>query len=115
MQRDDRFNFSRRKITANIKETNVFSYGFKTDRYGNQEYSYPTEPSGSIDVMWSPISSEVEIAEYGERINEMMQACVFSDEELKEKDRVEINFKMYNIVAIKQYPSYRLVLAERVR
>ena len=65
--------------------------------------------------MWSPISSEVEIAEYGERINEMMQACVFSDEELKEKDRVEINSKMYNIVAIKLYPSYRLVLAERVR
>ena len=45
----------------------------------------------------------------------MMQACVFSDEELKEKDRVEINSKMYNIVAIKLYPSYRLVLVERVR
>lgn len=64
----------------------------------------------------SPISSEVEVAEYGERVNEMLQGCVFDDSiSLKEKDRVKVGDNMYNVESIKPYPSYRLVIIERVK
>ena len=69
----------------NIKSTPVYPYEFKTDRYGNTEYNYPEESAYNLELIWLPISSQVEIAEYGERINEMMQACLFSDDEIKEK------------------------------
>lgn len=110
-----RFGFSKRKVMENIKSTPVYPYEFKTDRYGNTEYNYPEESAYNLELIWLPISSQLEIAEYGERINEMMQACLFSDDEIKEKDRVSISGILYNIIAVKPYPSYRLLLAERVR
>ena len=70
-----RFGFSKRKVMEKIKSTPVYPYEFKTDRYGNTEYNYPEESAYNLELIWLPISSQVEIAEYGERINEMMQAC----------------------------------------
>lgn len=45
-----------------------------------------------------------------------LQGCVFDDSiSLKEKDRVKVGDNMYNVESIKPYPSYRLVIIERVK
>ncbi|MDE5781488.1 MAG: hypothetical protein K2I03_08430 [Lachnospiraceae bacterium] len=104
----------KRKINRKKTVSNVYKKQINEDRYGNETYDYPKEPSFQIKVMWLPVSSEVAVAEYGERVNEMMQACLFDDSEIIENDRVLIKGSFYNIISIKQYPSYRLLLAERV-
>ncbi len=107
----------RRKIAQKRQNSSIYRSTVRQDRYGNESYGYETEPSGTLpDMLWSPISSEVEVAEYGERVNEMLQGCVFDDDIiLKEKDRVKVGDNMYNVESIKPYPSYRLVLIERVK
>ena len=95
--------------------TPFYSYELVTDRYGNEKYSYTNVASKEINLMWLPISSQVDVEQYGERVNEMMQACLFTDDTVNENDRCEIDGIMYNIVSIKRFPNYRLLLAERVR
>lgn len=107
--------FSENKVRENKVDTPVYRYGVVSDRYGNETYAYPTDADFEISLMWTPITSQVEIAEYGERINEMLQGYLFSDEDLSEKDRVLINDVIYNIVSIKKYPHFRILLVERVR
>ncbi len=107
--------FSHNKIERNRRITPFYSYGITTDRYGNETYSYTNVASYEINLMWLPISSEVDVEQYGTRVNEMLQACLFTDEPVKENDRVEIEGIMYNIVSIKPYPNYRLLIVERVR
>ena len=100
----------RRKIAQKRQNSGIYRYFVREGRYGN-------ETSGILEgILWSPISSEVEVAEYGERVNEMLQGCVFDDSiSLKEKDRVKVGDNMYNVESIKPYPSYRLVIIERVK
>lgn len=83
--------FSANKVKDNRVDTPVFKYGIDSDRYGNESYSYSEEVDFTIPVMWTPINSQVEIAEYGERVNEMLQGYLFSDEDIAEKDRVLID------------------------
>lgn len=107
----------RRKIAQKQQNSGIYRYSVQEGRYGNETYKYETEPSEILEgILWSPISSEVEVAEYGERVNEMLQGCVFDDNiSLKEKDRVKVGDNMYNVESIKPYPSYRLVIIERVK
>lgn len=103
------------KIEQNREICTVYPYIIVSDRYGNESYTYDENKSFTINVMWLPITSQVEIAEYGERINEMLQAVIYTDETIKEQDRVSIGDTFYTIISIKKFPSHRLLLAERVR
>ena len=107
----------RRKIAQKRQNSGIYRSYVEVDEYGHESYGYEAAPSGIIEgILWSPISSEVEVAEYGERVNEMLQGCVFDDSiSLKEKDRVKVGDNMYNVESIKPYPSYRLVIIERVK
>jgi hypothetical protein len=107
----------RRKIAQKRQDSGIYRSYVEEDEYGHESYGYETDPSGILErILWSPISSEVEVAEYGERVNEMLQGCVFDDSiSLKEKDRVKVGDNMYNVESIKPYPSYRLVIIERVK
>lgn len=104
-----------RKISQKKHDYDVFKQSIIEDRYGNESYGYTDEASFSIHVMFVPLSSEVDIAEYGERINEMMQCCLFSDEDIIEKDRIEVNGNLYNVKSIIPFPSYRKIVIERVK
>lgn len=55
-----------------------------TGRYGNKSYEYV--PVGTIHVMWTPITDDASIAEYGEKVDTMLQA-VFYDEDFHTLDR----------------------------
>ena len=103
------------KIEKNREICTIYPYGVVTDRYGNESYSYDDNNTFTINVMWLPIASQVEIAEYGERINEMLQAVLYTDETINEQDRVLISDTFYTIISIKKFPSHRLLIAERVR
>lgn len=103
------------KIERNREICTIYPYGIVSDRYGNESYSYDENNTFTINVMWLPVTSQVEIAEYGERINEMLQAVLYTDETIKEQDRVLIGDTFYTLISIKKFPSHRLLLAERVR
>lgn len=137
--------FSQNRVRNNRIDTPVYRYGIVTDRYGNETYAYSDVADFNISAMWTPITSQVEIAEYGERVNEMLQGCVFSDEEIAEKDRLLVNVGteyltdsegnvltsgsdemltyvngyingiLYTVVSIKKFPHFRTLLIERVR
>lgn len=94
--------------------TTIYPHTIVSDRYENDSYTY-TEPTETIELMWYPLSSESDVVEYGERINEMLQA-VLCDKlvEIKEKDRVSIDEVFYTVKSIKKYPTYRLLTVERV-
>lgn len=137
--------FSRNRVRDNRIDTPVYKYGVVSDRYGNETYAYSDVEDFNISVMWTPVTSQVEIAEYGERVNEMLQGCLFSDEDIEEKDRVTINVGTvfltdsegnvftdsfndvltltngyingitYTVVSVKKYPHFKTLLIERVR
>lgn len=105
----------KKKIQNKKADYEVYPYNTEEDRYGNEHHVYGESASYSIHVLFTPISSEVEIAEYGERVNEMLQACLFDDDiSIRENDRVKIGKAFYKVVAVKPYPSYRLMQVERV-
>lgn len=104
----------RRRIAQKKQDSRIYYSSIVEDQYGGEKYVY--SPSDEVvHVLWTPLSSEVEIAEYGERVNEMLQAVLYDNVTIKENDRVEVNGNMYNVVSLKPYPSYRLVIAERVK
>lgn len=103
------------KIERNRILCTVVPYTIKSDRYDNEAYVYDDKNTFTISIMWLPVSSQVEIAEYGERVNEMLQGVLWSDDTIREKDRIIVNGIAYTVVSVKPFPSYRLLLIERVR
>lgn len=97
------------------KDYGIYLKEVTEDRYGNDAESYPTEPNFTIHCMWQPISSELEITQYGERVNEMLCTFIYSSEVIPEKSRVLIDGIFYNIISCIPWLSYRKLLVERVR
>ena len=92
----------------------IYPKTIASDRYGNEKYTY-TEASETIEILWSPLSSESDVAEYGSRVNEMLQGVFFDNAvAISENDRVEVKGTLYLVKSIKPYPTYRLVVIERV-
>lgn len=80
------------------------------DHYGNAKNEF-TE-GGTVNCMWLPVSDEASIQTYGQDIRSMVQAVVYEETEIGEHDQVHINGGKYEIVSIKKYPSYRLLVAK---
>ena len=82
------------------------------DKYNNESFTYTT--GGTINCMFTPVSDEASIQEYGEHISEYLQAAVYDETEIDEHDRIEIEEQEYEFVSIKKFPSYRLVQVRRL-
>ena len=103
------------RFQDNKKDYGVYCKVVSEDRYGNDEASFPDEPDFMINCMWQPVTSELEVAQYGERISEMLYSIVYSPEDITEGSRISINDNMYNILSCVPWFAYRKLVVERVR
>ena len=92
---------------------NVYGYTGSEDKYGGYTQSLSSTPSGSINVMWQPVTDEAAIAEYGERVNRMYEAVVY-DGTIEELNVVQINGENYEVRSIRNYNTHRLVRVEKI-
>ena len=103
-------------LTESDKEeiAEIVERSYSMDGYIKQTDYATTTTGGSVKVMWTPIADEASIQTYGERVNTMMQAAIYEDTEISEHDQVEINGARFEIVSIRQYPSYRLAQVQKI-
>ena len=82
------------------------------DMYFNETNTFTA--GGTINVIWTPISDEADIAIYGEQVNTMLQAIVYDETEIDAHDQFHIDNEVYEVVSIKKYPSYRLIQVKKL-
>ena len=78
------------------------------DEYHNETNQFI--PGGTVHCMWVPVSDEATITAYGEKVNSMLQAVIYDETEIDAHDQIEIKGNQYEVISIKEYPSYRLLL-----
>lgn len=69
--------------------------------------------TGTIHVMWHPVTDEAAVAEYGERVTRMLEAVLYEGS-ISELDIVGINGADYEVCSILPYNTHRLVRVEKV-
>jgi hypothetical protein len=82
------------------------------DHYGNETNIFSA--GGTITTMFTPITDEATIQTYGEKVRTMVQGIVYDNTEMEEHDQIELNQKRYEIISIKQFPSYRLIQVQKI-
>lgn len=91
----------------------------KKDKYGNETLTYAAEPERELNVCWHTSDSKAEQAEYGGRVNEILEAVFFYEDEqvpeIKENDRFKVEGKLYKVIAAVSSLSFLSVTIERVR
>lgn len=80
------------------------------DHYGNAKNTFSA--GGTVNCMWLPVSDEASIQTYGQSVVSMRQAVIYDETEIDEHDQVHIDGGKYEIISIKNYPSYRLLVAK---
>ena len=104
---------TKEKLTEYKSDYPVYHPTTVTDEYGHEHLSYPTTPTDTINVMWSPVTDEAAIAIYGEHVTSMKQ-CVLYDDTVEHFDRVEIGSDMYEVVSVMPYNTHLLVRVKKL-
>ena len=88
----------------------VFSTVLETDQYANEHRVKSAEKS-TIHTMWHPLTSEVDIAEYGESISSMLYCILYNlhKNDIDYFDVITINGEDYEVVKIKQFNTHTRV------
>ena len=81
------------------------------DEYRNEQRVTVTK--GTIHVMWTPVRDEASIAEYGDRIHDMLQ-CVLYEGDVELYDRITIRNDLYEVISIKPYQTHFVVQVRRL-
>lgn len=91
-------------------------YGCRSvmDQYNNEQRIPESEPKCTIHVMWHPVSDEASIAAFGDRVLSMLQAVYYGSESIENFDRISINGDQYEVVSIKVFNTYRLILVRKL-
>lgn len=79
------------------------------DQYKNKSREKNTSPRGTIHCMWQPATDHVSLAEYGRSISSVYFAIIYDDLKIEHGDVVTLFDKDYEVVAIKNYNTYRRI------
>lgn len=104
---------TRDKFSAYKADYEVYGYTEAEDKYGGTVRTLSGTPKGTIHVMWNPVSDEAAIAEYGERVNRMLEAVLYEGE-VSELDVVMIGGVKYEVRSILPYNTHRLLRVEKI-
>lgn len=86
-----------------------------TDRYGNVKDSVVAgEPKSTIHVMWHPVMDEAMVAEYGERVQRMLEAVLYGAADIAEFDIVAIGSDNYEVRRVLHRNTHRMIVVEMV-
>lgn len=100
------------KFTEYKKDYKVYKYTATTDQYGGRQRSYE-DRGDTINVMWTPITDEASVAQYGDRISQMLQ-CVIYEGDVEAFDRIKIDDDMYQVESVMPYNTHLLVRVAKV-
>lgn len=95
-------------------------YGTTTirDKYGNERLNRDETPKGSIIVMWSPITDEISMQQYGADIDKMLQCVLYDTEQAgetpEEHDRLKIKEDWYEIISIKPFNTHKTIKIKKL-
>ncbi len=92
---------------------NVYHFTTELDRYNNETRVYDQNPSFTITVMFTPVTNEAAVLEYGEHITSMKQCVYYGSEKLQEFDHILIGSVMYTVKSIKDFNTHKLVLVDK--
>lgn len=84
------------------------------DDYHNIQKVRDDDPKATLYIMVTPISDQVYIEEYGERISEYRQFVYYGTDTLHELDQVEFGGEMWEITRILQYQTHAVVHMRRL-
>ena len=101
------------KLTEFKDDYEVYGYTETEDKYGGTARTLSVTPKETIHVMWNPVNDEAAIAEYGERVNRMLEAVLYEGE-VSELDVVKIGGVKYEIRSILPYNTHRLLRVEKI-
>ena len=96
------------------QDYDVYGYVTKTDKYGCEFTEKSYEPTEVLNVLWQPLTSEADIAAYGQSIKSMLYAIVYDDPNINYGDTVVIDGYDYKIVGIKPYRTYQRIDVSKV-
>lgn len=95
-------------------ESVLYPTSVKKDRY-NCETFEPSTDGTVLRLAWRPVTDEATIEEYGIHHKGGVKAALFeSNVAVKRFDVICYDGGRYEVRGIKKYPSYRLIIAERV-
>lgn len=83
-----------------------------TDDYGAQSYEFVSR--GTVHTMFVPVSDEATIEEYGENINDMLQAVIYDTTPIFHYDELTINGERYEVVKIEVWMTHRRITVKKV-
>lgn len=101
------------KFSAYKDDYGVYGYTTTEDRYGGTVKTLSVTAKDTIHVMWNPVTDEAAIAEYGERVNRMLEAVLYEGE-VSELDVVKIGGVSYEVRSILPYNTHRLIRVEKI-
>ena len=94
---------------------NVYRKTTVTDRYGNVKESVVAgTPKSTIHVMWHPVTDEASVAEYGERVQRMLEAVLYGDADISEFDIISIGSDNYEVRSVLHRNTHRMIRVERI-
>lgn len=95
-------------------ESVLYPTTVKKDRY-NCETFETSKDGTALSLCWRPVTDEATIEEYGIRHKGGIKAALFDfSVSVKSFDIIVYNGGRYEVRGVKKYPSYRLIIAERV-
>lgn len=101
------------KLTQYKDDYRVYGHEEVTDKYGGTATVLSEKSKGTINVMWNPVTDESAIAEYGERVNRMLEAVLYEGK-VEELDVIRINGTDYEVRSIMPYNTHRLIRVEKI-
>lgn len=95
-------------------ESVLYPTSVKTDRY-HCETLETSKDGTALSLCWRPFTDEATIEEYGISHKGGVKAALFdSSVTVKRFDVICYDGARYEVRGVKKYPSYRLIIAERV-
>lgn len=92
----------------------VYGTSPNKDSIGNVQRVIDPEPKFNIFVMWHPITDEASVVAYGDKIEGMLQAVYYGSDYIKNFDQVLIYGDYYEVVSVKQFNTYKLILVKKL-
>lgn len=105
---------TRKRYSTYKNDYTVYRKILTTDDYGAQNWTY--EEGGTVHTMFTPITNESTIKEYGLDVNDMLQAVIYEEDvSIRPYYRFYIRNTYYEVVKIEEWMTHRLITIRKVK
>lgn len=101
------------KFTAFKTTFAIWKKVVKTDDYGAQTTDHTK--AGEFVAMFTPVSDEASIEEYGEAVKDLLKAVVYNDPcGISAFDQIIIHGDWYEVIKVETWNTHKLITVKRL-